>query len=230
MDQPTTGDVLPSSVTRLVLVRHGETDWNVDGRWQGQGGEGLSARGHAQSEATARHLARAYPDTVLVARSDSQRVEETARPLTDLLDAPVIVDPRLREIDVGRWSGRTRAEVQATDPEGWAAYRRGDDVAIGGGETVSQLRRRAVAALIDVAARAGRGPAIVITHGWTLRVAVSALLGKASESAADLARAANCSVTVVDVGRDAAELLAYAVCDHLDHALVSPTTAAVRPA
>lgn len=201
--------------TRLVLVRHGETDWNAEGRWQGQTGVGLNERGRRQAEVTAAHLAVAFPEAALLARSDSRRVAETAEPLEARIDLPVLVDPRLRELDVGRWSGCTRAEVEAADPEGWAAYRRGEPVAIGGGETVGELRERMLAALDDVVAKVGAGTAIVVTHGWALRVAVAGLLALQGDEAEALTRASNCSVTVVDLRAGAASLTAYAGCDHL---------------
>jgi glucosyl-3-phosphoglycerate phosphatase len=220
-------------VTRLVLVRHGETDWNVQRRWQGQTGTGLNALGRRQARATAAHLAATFPETALIARSDSLRVAETSHPLEEALAAPVVVDPRLRELDVGRWSGRTSAEVEVADPEGWAAYRRGEPVAIGGGETVAAVRERMLAAIDDVVVRAAGGTAVVLTHGWALRVAVLALVARAGGSApaeSELARASNCSVSVLELAGGRAELPRYACCRHLeDEALVSaPRHAAGR--
>jgi glucosyl-3-phosphoglycerate phosphatase len=208
-------------MTRLVLVRHGETDWNAEGRWQGQTGTSLNALGRSQAEVTARHLASTHPDATLLARSDSRRVAETAAPLEALLDVPVLVDARLREIDVGRWSGRTRAEVQVDDPAGWAAYRRGDPVAIGGGETALAMRDRMLAALADVGRAARGGTAIVLTHGWALRVAVAGLLELDAAADDRLGRATNCSITELLVEDDRASLVHFASCTHLETALVS---------
>jgi glucosyl-3-phosphoglycerate phosphatase len=209
-------------VVRLVLVRHGETAWNAEGRWQGQTGVGLNALGRQQAEVTAAHLAAAHPGATLIARSDAQRVAETAAPLEARLDVPVLVDPRLREIDVGRWSGRTRAEVRAMDPDGYAAYRRGAPLRIGGGETVAELGDRMLDALGDVVATVGRGTAVVVTHGWALRVAIARLIAGPDAAPVELTRAANCSVTVVDVHAGGAALAGWAGCDHLElHGLVA---------
>lgn len=200
---------------RLVLLRHAETPWNADGRWQGQTGVGLSPLGLRQAEATAAHVAAVHPDAVLIARSDSLRVAETAAPLEARLDVPVVVDERLREIDVGAWSGRTSEEVRAFDPDGWAALHAGAPVPVGGGETVAALRARMLAALDDVVGKVGDGTGVVVTHGWALRVAVAALLDLPPAEADAVARVANCSVTVVDVGPQGAALAGYGACDHL---------------
>jgi glucosyl-3-phosphoglycerate phosphatase len=209
-----------------VLVRHGETTWNADGRWQGQGGEGLSERGAAQAARTAHHLAESYADAVLIARSDSRRVIETAEPLAARLEIPVVADPRLREIDVGRWSGRTRAEVQRLDPRGWAAYRAGEDVPIGGGESVEQMRRRVIAALHDVIAKVGAGTGIVISHGWALRAAIAELLA-APDGGAALPRVPNCAITILDVRRRNFQLVSYGKYAHLEADGLMPRSASV---
>jgi glucosyl-3-phosphoglycerate phosphatase len=203
--------------TRLLLVRHGETDWNAEGRWQGQGGVGLNALGARQAAATAAHLAAVADDVALLARSDSQRVEESAAPIAARLGVPVVVDPRLREVDVGRWSGRTRPEVEAAEPEAFAAYRRGErDVRVGGGETIAEVEARMVAALRDVAAAARGRTAVVVTHGWALRLAVAGLLGADRAAAEAMARAGNCSITELLVEGGAAELVGYAAAAHLE--------------
>jgi probable phosphoglycerate mutase len=213
--------------TRLVLVRHGETVWNAEGRWQGQADVELSDLGRRQAEVTARHLAAAHPDTALVARSDSVRVAATSAPLEALLGVEVVVDRRLREIDVGAWSGRTKSEIRITDPEGWAAYDRGGPVPIGGGERVSDLRARMRRALDDVIGRVGEGTAIVVTHGWALREGVADLLGLTAEEFRPRGKAPNCSVSVLDVGPEAVALATYADDGHLAAAgLGSPARAA----
>lgn len=198
---------------RLVCVRHGETSWNTEGRWQGQAGAGLNDRGRAQARATASHLATRFGDAALIARSDSQRVAETAEPLTRLLDVPVLVDARLREVDVGTWSGLTRPEVERADPAGWASYQRGAAHRVGGGETVEEVRARALAVVHEVVERVDGGTAIVISHGWTLRILGAALLGDEPDR---LPRVANCSLTVLDVSPARVERVGYGECGHLE--------------
>ncbi len=204
---------MPAQRSRLVCIRHGETSWNSEGRWQEQSGAGLNDRGRAQARATAHHLASRFGDAAMIARSDSQRVAETAAPLTELLDVPVLVDARLREVDVGAWSGLTRHQVERADPAGWASYRAGEARRVGGGETVEEVRARALAAVQEVVERLCGGTAIVLTHGWTLRILVAALLGDEPDL---LPRVANCSVTVLDVSPHGVERVGYGECGHLE--------------
>lgn len=203
---------------RLVLVRHGESEWNRAGRWQGHGGRGLTDLGRAQAAVTAARLLGEQPHPDLVIHSDLERAAQTAAPFVERLAAPVVVDPRLRERDVGWWSGLTRAEIASADPEGLAAWEAGRDVPAGGGETLGQMRARALAALDDVTGRlagAGGGLAVVVTHGGPIRGAVAGLLGLPVGAARRLSSPGNCSITVVDRDARQARLVVYADADHL---------------
>ncbi|MEX0658275.1 MAG: histidine phosphatase family protein [Egibacteraceae bacterium] len=211
---------------RLVLVRHGESEWNAAGILQGHGGPGLTARGHAQAAATARMLARDHPGLAALARSDLPRVVETAAPTEELAAVTVQADERLREIDVGSWSGLTRAQAAAADPERYGAWAGGRDVAPGGGETFAELRARVVEGLADVVAAVGshgaESPAVVVfTHGGPIRVAVAAALGLPAGGHRSVKPVGNCAVSVLDVpGAGAlaagkAHLVAYNRVGHL---------------
>lgn len=169
---------------RFVLVRHGESTWNAEGRIQGQQCSGLSALGHVQAHDAAAHLARVHPEPDVVAASDLPRVRQTAQPYLAAVGATGTEDPRLREIDNGVWSGRTTADVVADHPDEIAAIRRGEDIPRGGGETFAQMRARVDAALADLARRAvdvvaehETMTAVVFTHGGPIRVGVAAALG-----------------------------------------------------
>lgn len=216
------------TAVRLVLVRHGESEWNAAGILQGHGGPGLTSRGRAQAAATARALARLHAGATVIARSDLVRVVETAAATEELLPAvPVRVDDRLRELDVGAWTGRSRDEVAATEAAAFAAFARGDDVPAGGGETFAALRARVVDALTDVVAEAGASGAgrtatvLVFTHGGPIRVAVAAGLGLPAGAHRRLESVGNCAVTVLDartpsaLSRGAALLAAYNRNGHL---------------
>jgi broad specificity phosphatase PhoE len=204
------------TATRIILVRHGETDWNAAGMFQGHGGKGLSQRGRAQARATATLLARDHADAALIARSDLQRVAETSAPAEAVLAASVLVEERLREIDVGLWTGKTRQEIAAADPDGWAAWQRGEDLARGGGETFAQLRERVWLVLGELAEKAGHATALVFTHGGPIRVAVAAALDLPLGGERRLAPVANCSLT--ELARTAAgdwRLVTYNGFEHL---------------
>jgi broad specificity phosphatase PhoE len=162
---------------RLVLVRHGETLDNAAGIWQGHRDTELSPVGVAQAERAAETLA-GYEPQVLVS-SDLKRARVTADCVGAAAGMPVAVDPRLREIDVGEWQGRTSAEVRQRDPDLLAAMGRGEDVRRGRtGETVAELAARVRAALGDVvAALEPARVAVVVCHGVAARVGTASLVG-----------------------------------------------------
>lgn len=161
---------------RVLLIRHGETDWNAAQRYQGHGLVPLNARGRAQAQALAGRLA-AGPVIAGLVSSDLPRAAETA----DIVGVALGLAPRrhagLREIDVGVWAGLTPAEVRQRFPEHRAAYDR-DPVHTArlGGESYAQVRRRSVAALSEIAAAAD-GTVALVSHGGTIRVVLCHVLG-----------------------------------------------------
>jgi probable phosphoglycerate mutase len=154
----------------LLLIRHAESTWNVELRWQGHEDPPLSPRGMAQAETLARALAGAPVARIL--SSDLLRARATAEPLARAFGVEVTLDRRLRELDVGRWGGRTRDEIRRSEPELLSRFDQGDrDTAAGGGESRSALRERALAALRALAAADATGCIAVVTHlGWLREV------------------------------------------------------------
>jgi len=199
--------------TRVVLVRHGESIWNAQGRLQGQGGTGLSALGVRQAATTAEYLRRRYPDVAMAARSDQERVVETAAPWESAAAVEMVVDQRWREIDVGTWSGLTWPEVAEHDPQTLAAWRSGQDVRRGGGETFAELRARAEQALNEL--RAVDGTVIVFTHGGCIRLGVAAAIGLPVMGEHTLGPLGNCSVSELLLEDGNARMLSYNETEHL---------------
>lgn len=202
-------------MTRVVLVRHGQSLWNAAGIFQGQSGPGLSELGREQAALVAEHLAERFDDISLLAASDLDRVAETAAPATARLPVPLVVDVRLREIDVGRWSGRHHEDVAREQPEAVAAWRRWEDSVPNGGERVSEVRARAWPALEDLRARAGDGTLVVFTHGGVIRVLVGAALGLDPAAESRLAPVANASLTVLRERSGQMSLSTYNEAGHL---------------
>jgi probable phosphoglycerate mutase len=144
-------------VTTILLARHGETDWNSEGRFQGWADPPLNDAGRAQ----ARRLAEQLRDTPFdaVYSSDLRRAHETAQIVAAPHDVPVVTDPGLREIDVGSWSGLTRAEIEERFPG--AEHHDGESRA-------DHLAR--VLATVERIARAHLGERIlIVSHGGSLR-------------------------------------------------------------
>ena len=153
-------------MTRVLLVRHGQSEWNADGRWQGQADPPLTDLGRAQ----AHHAARSLGTVDAIVASDLQRAAETAAILSGELGVgPVVLDPDLRERDAGEWSGLTRAEIE----RGWPGYLADDDATRRrppGWEPDDALLTRTTAALVRIHDLVPGGEAIVVTHGGLVYV------------------------------------------------------------
>ncbi len=167
----------------LYLLRHGQTEWNAAGRWQGRANSPLTALGREQAERQRRTLGALDLSGVAAFSSPQGRAVETAGIAVAPLVAEVRTDPRLREIDVGAWTGRLRAELH---PAGAAAEEfDADDIALyggaPGGEGLDALRGRCAAFLADL-----DGPAIVVAHGITGRMLRVVALGLGEDALADM--------------------------------------------
>ena len=161
---------------QLLVVRHGESEWNALGRWQGQANPKLSARGEEQARLAAESLRPFGVDRVV--SSDLDRASRTARIISGILGiGGPILDPGFREIDVGQWSGLTRPEIELRWPQLLTAWSDGRLESTPGGETLEALRARVRAAvrqlLDDIDAASGSKPptVLVVSH----RRAISAL-------------------------------------------------------
>jgi len=151
----------------IWFVRHGESLWNAEGRWQGQGDPPLSERGRRQALAAAEALAGC--GIALLAASDLSRARTTAELIGARLGLVPRYEPGLRELDVGRWSGLLHAEIESRWPAELARFRAGDlELAPGGGESRLALRARAQRALAQLGAEAG-GALAVVSHLGLLR-------------------------------------------------------------
>jgi broad specificity phosphatase PhoE len=176
--------------TTLVLVRHGETDWNRERRFQGHADMPLNDEGRRQ----ARELADALRDETLgaVYTSPLQRAHETAR----IVAAALGLEPReleaLREIDVGDWQGMTVDDVRKMFPElAEVAWRSGWP----NGETHDELGARVLPALLELESRHPDQRVLGVTHAGPIRVALAAAAGLTHEqSRATIGPLANCAV------------------------------------
>lgn len=167
-----------TAMTRILLVRHGESEWNAVGRWQGQADPPLTDLGRRQAKAAAV----AVGSVDAIASSDLERARATAEIIADELRVgPVLVDADLRERDAGEWSGLTRAEIHRDwpgflpdDPAG----RRDGEHRPPSWEPDEQLLVRALAAVLRLAAQVGHGEALAVTHGGVV-YAIERHLGEA---------------------------------------------------
>lgn len=187
----------------VFLVRHGESEWNVSGRLQGQTRHvGLTARGYAQAAAAGRHLAEEGVDAVV--SSDLVRASLTAAAVRGATGAPLTFDARLREQSYGAFDGCVAIGS--------------DDIArAGGGESIHDVYQRVGALLTECAGHERRRVALV-THGETIRAAIAWLHGRTSAEA-PATIPPNGSVIAVRVVRGRAARMTVTVPPGVDGAL-----------
>ena len=201
----------PGQPRTLVLVRHGETDWNAEERAQGHADVPLNERGHAQAETVAGELAGFRP--VRLWSSDLARALQTAEHVAATTGLAIEPDARLREYDVGKRSGLTLDEFAAYFPEehaAWLAHEEGRLVP--GEETTAQVRARVVPALRDCFASLEPGETgVAVLHGACLKVGLMALLGWPWEVSPTLQGLENCGYCVLseDPRRGGLRLTSY---------------------
>jgi broad specificity phosphatase PhoE len=159
---------------RLVLWRHGRTQWNATGRIQGQLDPPLDRLGVEQAKSAARFLSELEPAAIV--SSDLQRAASTSDALASRLGLPVSYDVRLREIGLGAWEGLLREEVEERFPGEFSAWMRGDDVRRGGGETYAEVGARGAACVMAALDKADGGLVVAVTHGGTARATIGVLL------------------------------------------------------
>lgn len=157
-------------ITRFTLVRHGETAWNVSGRWQGHAHVPLNDAGRRQAALLAEHQRASGTRFDAVVTSDSLRAHETARVLASALDVPLVPDARLREIDLGEWQGLTSEEVRSWDAERYLEVEHDPwHVKRPGGESGLDVGMRMLACLDEHADRHAGGHLIAVSHGGSIR-------------------------------------------------------------
>jgi broad specificity phosphatase PhoE len=161
----------------LVLLRHGETDWNAEGRAQGHADIPLNSVGHAQAQAAGRVLAELAPARLW--SSDLMRAVQTAEHVAAATGLVVEKDARLREYDVGERSGLTMPEFATVFPERYAAWLAdSEEHLVPGEETTAHVRARVVPALTGCLTSLEPGQTgIAVLHGACLKVGLLELLG-----------------------------------------------------
>ena len=185
---------------RLILVRHGESEWNALGRVQGQADPPLHARGREDARRAAPLVAALDPQAAVT--SDLRRAVETG----EILFPGAATDPRWRECAMGDWTGRSAAELYAEPGGRFTAWRdgRADPP---GGETWDAMCARVAEAAWELRA-SGVERALVVTHGGPVRAACAALAGLLPDQ---LVPVGNASVTVIELAHGAGRLASFGV-------------------
>lgn len=195
---------LPPARRSILIARHAESEWNARGILQGHDGPGLNERGKGQAKALGSEIAKRFPKVQHVICSDLDRASETAQCICDALSiASPKLEERLREANIGFWSGKTLQEVAKSDPKGLRSWLVGTDIRRGGGETKEEMLYRALAAIGDgVASHPEEGadaPIVFVTHGGPIRLTVAALLGLFPNNYRPVETVLHTSITLLEV-------------------------------
>ena len=184
------------SKLRIVLWRHGQTDWNVENRYQGHSDIPLNQVGHYQVGHAAKVLAGMNPSRII--SSDLIRTRQTAQALVDLTGIKLEIDPDLRETNGGNWEGKTGAQNREEDGVRFKQWMFGEDVKAGEiGESRTDVAKRARAAIERGIAEA-TGTIIFVTHGGTSRALLGSILELPFEKWAALGGLSNASWSVIE--------------------------------
>ncbi len=195
---------------RILLIRHGQTDWNLAGRWQGHLDVALNETGLEQAHALADYL-RGRPIRAVYS-SDLMRAHATAAIIAEPLKLSVQDDPRWRELNLGVFQGLTTGEISAKYPDESRQFHENYlDYAVPTGETRRAMQARAYAAYREIIAREAGPEIAVVSHGGAIRVLLLKLFGDAILHQS----VHNTSISVIETDGETHRLIDTAVTPHL---------------
>jgi probable phosphoglycerate mutase len=205
------------SATTLVLVRHGETAWNAEGRVQGQTDVPLNQVGRAQAQALVPVLAAERFGAIY--SSDLLRVRDTAQPTARALGLEPRLDAGLRERHYGMFETLTYVECRERFPVEFERFREKElDFDFGSGESLQTFYERALATMAAIVARHAGEAVLVFTHGGVLEMLYREATGRGLRSVRDF-EIPNAAINRFEYGAGRWRLRAWAECAHLDAAL-----------
>jgi broad specificity phosphatase PhoE len=183
-------------LTTLLLVRHGETDWNRDRRWQGRTGPPLNAAGRAQAAELVANLR----GIDAIYSSDSKRALETAFIIAEHHGLSVQTDPRLQEVDFGLWEGLTRAQINERFGATFVRWLSGQTPTPDSGESDATMAERVIGCLDEIAVEHPEACVVVVTSGGPIRAVEARLRGIEQRRCRDLVETVpNCAVVDLTV-------------------------------
>lgn len=206
-------------MTRIYLVRHGETAWNAEGRWQGTLDIPLGEVGHQQAQALAKHL-KDRPIAAMYS-SDLSRARDTAEPLSRAKGLEIQTDARLRELDFGVFQGLTHDEIRAKYPEEerelFVDYL---DFVLPEGESRRAVQARVYEMWQEVVRRHPNSEVVVMSHGGPVRLLLLKLFDDQVERMLKVPLP-NVSVTTITAEGDKLELEGLGETTHLKQVIES---------
>lgn len=201
------------SIERILLIRHGETLWNTEGRWQGHEMVSLNEKGREQARKLALHLS-SHPIGSIYT-SDLPRARETAEIIAEELGVEPILEPRFREWHLGIFQGLTRDEVLVKYPTEYEGNRNDYlDYVIPQGESRRQMQQRAYEAWQEIVKEAVGPEIAIVSHGGTLKMLLIKLFESDAPALRDL-HIDNTSVTTIERHGDYWRIIGLAATPHL---------------
>jgi hypothetical protein len=162
-------------MTEIIIIRHGETEWNQTGRFQGHSDVPLSETGRAQAEALGRNLALDHVDAIYA--SDLIRAMETAAPLAARFGLTVMSDPLLRDLNFGAWEGRSFSDVNAENPDAMKQFYNDPERAdIPHSEPFPDFQKRVAGRVRAIAAEQRGKRVVIVSHGASIRILLTDIL------------------------------------------------------
>lgn len=180
------------SLKRVYIVRHGETDYNVEHRWQGQLDVPLNKAGKRQAKALAQHLADISVDAIF--SSDLKRTMDTIRPYVKQNNLTITPEKRLREIHLGDFQGLKRHEIRELYPQEAMRWDNDDSFVIPNGESRQQVKRRILTFWQETTQRTDLEQIMMVSHGGSIRILMHELFPEVLERF----HFANTSITVLE--------------------------------
>lgn len=200
----------------VYVIRHGQTEWNAEGRWQGQLDVPLSAEGRSQARALAHHLADKGLSAVYA--SDLMRAAETGRILAEAARTPLYLDNRLRELNLGVFQGLTHAEIReryaADEHQMQTSYL---DHVVPRGESRRAMQKRMYEAWQEIVVQMDAQPVALVSHGGAIRILLLRLLDPLDHAQIMTLQISNTACTLLGVHPDGrVEMLVAADYSHLE--------------
>jgi broad specificity phosphatase PhoE len=174
-------------MTSLVLIRHGQTDWNVEGRWQGQADPPLNDTGREQAHKAAARFAQRQFRLAALYSSDLRRAFETAQIIGAEMELAVVAEPRLREINLGRWQGMLSTDIQAQYADEFVRWHQSPlCVKPPDGESILELAARVLPAVDEIVTRHPGQRVGIVSHELPIAVTVCRAAGLEFEHLRDM--------------------------------------------
>ena len=203
-----------SNHTKIILIRHGETEWNLSGRWQGHADSALSGRGVAQGEALGLRMENEEMDYFYT--SDLERAQHTARLIRGSAGRQAELMESLRERDLGVLEGLTTMEMERERPEEYSSFRNaGPEYQVPGGESYRQFYDRCKGALEELAQRHPGKTIGIVTHGGFLGAIFRYVLNIPLNAERNFVLL-NCSINRLEKSTKGWNLVSWGDVAHLD--------------